>query len=124
MGANVRFIRNNLTNYANAFPSYSYGRGSLVGLGSDIAGYTNAYLAQLTGNPSIRLTDAATVERAFGDLLGLVSSGTQTVAYDRNGNPLAIGTPTVRNFASNELEGYLSDNWHMNASTTVSLGMR
>ena len=51
MGGNLRLVRNNRTSYANAYPSFSYGRGSLLGLGSDMVTATQAYLAQLTGNP-------------------------------------------------------------------------
>ena len=38
MGGNVRFVRNDRTSYANAFPTISFGRGNLNGLGSDIVG--------------------------------------------------------------------------------------
>jgi hypothetical protein len=117
-------MRNQRTSYANAFPNYSYGRGSLLGLGSDITASTNAYLAKLTGNSSIAVTDPATLQRAFGDLLGLVSSGTWTVGYDGSGQPLPLGTPTVRHFSSNEFEAYISDNWRLSSNVTLGAGLR
>jgi hypothetical protein len=123
-GANLRFMRNERTSYANAFPNYSYGRGSLLGLGSDITGAANAYLAKLTGNSSIAVTDPTTLQRAFGDLLGLVSSGTQTVGYDGSGHPLSLGTPTVRSFASNEFDAYVADNWRLGSNVTLGAGLR
>jgi len=94
-GANVRFVRNERTNYRNAFESYSFSRGNLSGLGSDIVAATNAYLAGLTGNAGIRLTDATTVTRAFGNLLGVITTGNMTYTYDRDGNPVPIGEPSV-----------------------------
>jgi hypothetical protein len=124
MGENIRFIRNQRSNYQNAFPSYSFSRGSLLGLGSDITGDVNAYLANLTGNPSIHVTDPTTLQRAFGDVLGLVSSGTWTGGYDKSGNPLPLGAPTVRNFASNEIETYISDNWRVSPNVTLGAGLR
>jgi hypothetical protein len=123
-GANIRIIRNQRSNYQNAFPSYSFSRGSLLGLGSDITGDVNAYLANLTGNATIAVTDPATLQRAFGDLLGLVSSGTWTAGYDKSGNPLPLGTPTTRNFASNEIETYVSDNWRLSPNVTLGAGLR
>lgn len=123
-GANIRIIRNERTNYSNAFETFSYGRGSLLGLGSDITAATNAYLQALTGNPSVRLSDANTVTRAYGDLFGLITTSSMTYSYDRDGNPLPIGTPTVRNFASNEWEVYVGDNWRMTPNVTLTYGVR
>jgi hypothetical protein len=124
MGTNVRFVRNDRASYTNAFPSISFSRGNLNGLGSDIVGFTNAYLQQLTGNPNIRLTDGTSVARAFGNMLGLVSSGTQTLGYNLDGTPLAVGEPTIRNFASNEFEVYYGDNWRMTPNLTLTYGLR
>ena len=123
-GANLRLIRNTRTSYSNAFPSHSFGRGSLLGLGSDITAATNAYLAQLTGVPNIRLTDAPAVTRAFGDLFGVITGSSMTYTYDRDGNPIPVGTPTVRNFASNEWEVYFGDNWRLTPNLTLTYGVR
>jgi len=124
MGTNIRLVRNDRTSYANAFPSLSFGRGNLNGLGSDIVGFTQTYLQGLTGNPSLRLTDGTSVSRAFGNLLGLISSGTQTLGYNLDGTPLAVGAPTIRNFASNEFEVYFGDNWRMTPNLTLTYGLR
>lgn len=123
-GGNLRFIRNNRTNYANAFPSYSYGRGSLLGLASDITAATTSYLRNLTGIPTLGLAEASTVGRAFGDLFGVITTGSMTYTYDQSGNPIPIGTPTVRNFATNEWELYFSDNWRATPNLTLSYGLR
>ena len=66
MGGNLRFVRNDRTSYANAFPTISFGRGILLGLGSDMVGRH----AGLSGRSSpatrrIRLTDATNVTRAM-----------------------------------------------------------
>jgi hypothetical protein len=124
IGANIRFVRNERTSWSNAFPSISFGRGNLNGLGGDIVAATNRYLQALTGNPNIAVSDPTNIGRAFGNLLGLVSSGTQTMIYDRSGNPLAVGDPTVRNFASNEYEFYFGDSWRMRPNLTLAYGVR
>jgi hypothetical protein len=123
-GANVRLIRNDRTIYTNAFQSFGFGRGSLLGLGSDIVNSTQSYLADLTGNPNIRLADAATVGRAFGNLFGVLTGRSMTYSYDQSGQAIPIGTPTVRNFASNEWEIYLADNWRATPNLTLSYGLR
>jgi hypothetical protein len=124
MGGNLRFVRNDRTSYANAFPNFSYGRGSLLGLGSDMVTATQAYLAALTGNPTISLTDASNVTRAMGDLFGVITTASMTYSYDANGNPLGVGDPTIRNFASNEFELYYGDNWRMTPNLTLTYGVR
>jgi hypothetical protein len=124
MGTNIRVIRNQRTNYGNAFQSYSFGRGNLLGLGSDIVNATNTYLANLTGNPNIRLSDTTTIGRAFGDLLGVLTNASMTYTYDDSGHAIPVGTPTVRDFASNEFEVYIGDNWRATKNLTLSYGLR
>jgi hypothetical protein len=124
MGANARFVRNERLNFSNSFESYSFGRGSLAGLGSDIVTATQNYLIGMTGNPSLRLTDASSVSRAFGNLFGLIATGSMTYSYDRNGNPIGIGTPIIRQFASNEFEVYMGDNWRVTPNLTLTYGLR
>jgi len=124
MGANLRIVRNERTSYSNAFESFGFSRGSLLGLASDIVNATQAYLGNLTGNPGIRLTDASAVGRAFGDLFGVLTNQSMTYTYDQSGNAIPIGTPTVRNFASNEYELYVGDNWRVTPNLTVNYGLR
>jgi len=123
-GGNLRFVRNNRTSYANAFPSYSYGRGSLLGLASDIVTPATSYLRTLTGNPALTLSDPAIMGRAFGNLFGIITTGSMTYTYDRDGKPLPMGVPAVRNFASNEYELYAADNWRVTPNLTLTYGLR
>ena len=67
-GVNIRFVRNGYTNYANAWPTYSYSRSNLTGLGSDLLAGTQTYLAANGMNSTVANTQA--VQRAGGDLLG------------------------------------------------------
>lgn len=122
-GGNLRFIRNKRTNYGNAFPSYSISRGSALGLGSDITTLINDYLAATYG-AGVRMADANSVQRAVLDLFGVITTGSMNYSYDRDGNPLPIGSPTVRNFASNEWEVYFGDNWRVTPNLTLTYGVR
>jgi hypothetical protein len=123
-GGNLRFIRNDRTNYSNAFQRYSYNRGTLSGLGADIVGATESYLAGVTGNSGIRLSDSSSVSRAFGDVFGVITSGAMTYNYDRAGNAIPVGVAPIRNFASNEFELYFSDNWQLSPKATLTYGLR
>ncbi|MBI4906324.1 MAG: TonB-dependent receptor, partial [Acidobacteria bacterium] len=123
-GLNFRFIRNDRTSFANAFPNYSYSRGSLSGLGADIVTDVENALGTSTGASGLRLANGPAVSRAFGDLLGLITSGSMTYSYDRKGNPLSIGTPPHRQFASNDYELYIADSWRVKPSLTLTYGVR
>jgi Carboxypeptidase regulatory-like domain len=121
-GASLRFIRNGVTNYANAWPTYSFSRGNLTGLGSDWIAAVQTYVNSTGGNSTMQNSQAVT--RAAGDLFGLISSGSMNYAYDKTGAALPIGTPTIRNFASNEYALYVGDSWRMNRSLTLTAGVR
>jgi hypothetical protein len=122
LGANIRFIRNGVTNYANAWPSYSFSRGNLTGLGSDWIAGVQSYVNSQGGNSTMQNSQAVT--RAAGDLFGLISSGSMNYAYDKTGAALPIGTPTVRNFATNEYAFYAGDSWRVKPYLTLTAGVR
>src|SRR6185503_11117964 len=42
-GVNFRFVENDRESYANSFPSYSFSRNTLKGLGADIVAAVNGY---------------------------------------------------------------------------------
>ncbi|MBV9401855.1 MAG: carboxypeptidase regulatory-like domain-containing protein [Bryobacterales bacterium] len=121
-GMNLRFVRNGYTNFTNAWPNYSYSRGSLTGLGSDWLASMQTYLTS-TGGDSTMVNSQAVV-RAAGDLLGIISGGTMNYIYDHTGNALPIGSPAVRNFASNEYGLYVSDSWRIKPGMTLTAGLR
>jgi hypothetical protein len=121
-GANIRFTRNGYTNFANAWPTYSYSRSSLTGLGSDLLSATQSYLAANGLNSTVANTQA--LQRGFGDLIGAISGGSINYSYTQTGTALAIGVPTTRNFATNEYAGYVSDSWRVKPGLTLTSGLR
>ncbi len=123
MGGNLRLVRNRRTSYSNAFPSFSISRGNALGLGSDITTLVNNYLAATYG-PTVRMADANSVQRAMLDLFGIITTGSMTYSYDRDGSPLPIGEPTIRNFQSNEWELYFGDSWSVTPNLTLTYGLR
>jgi hypothetical protein len=121
-GASLRYIRNGVTNYANAWPTYSFSRGSLTGLGSDWITAVQNYVNASGGNSTMQNSQAVT--RAAGDLLGIISGGSMNYAYDKTGTALPIGTPTKRNFATNEYAFYIGDSWRAKPYLTLTGGVR
>ena len=60
----------------------------------------------------------------FTTILGSYSAANTNYNYDLQGNPLAIGSPAIRNWAYNEAEFYAQDTWHLTAGLTFSYGLR
>jgi hypothetical protein len=121
-GANIKVIRNGYTNYTNSWGSYSLGAGNLTGIGSDFLLSMQDYLTGIGGNAT--MTNAVAVVRAAGDLTGVISAGSINYNYDHSGNPLPVGAPAVRDFATNEYGFYASDSWRIRPGLTFTAGLR
>ncbi len=123
-GINFRIIRNRLKNYANSFRSFGFSRNTLAGLGSDINGAVLNSLRATTGDARLALADAPNNARAFGLALGVINQFSGTYNYERDGTALPFGVPLAREFASNEYEFYLQDQWRARPDLTLTLGVR
>lgn len=123
-GINFRFLRFDRTSYLNSFPTFSFSRNTLLGLGSDITGRVTNFMVEKTGDSAFRLADPASVTRGMGVLLGLMNQYTATYNFQKDGSPIALGTPVVRNFATNEYEFYLQDSWRVTSAFTLTYGVR
>jgi hypothetical protein len=121
-GINIRFVRNGYTNFANAWPTYSYSHTSLTGLGNDFLGDVQSYLAGNGMNSTVANQQA--LEAAAGALFGVISSGSINYSYTGTGPALPIGAPRVRDFATNEYAGYVADSWRIKPSLTLTYGLR
>lgn len=60
-GVNMRLNTNDRASFATSFPSYSFSRNTLAGLGADITDSINAFIRPLYGDNSLRLTEATPV---------------------------------------------------------------
>jgi len=123
-GINFRLMTNNRSSYANSYPSYGFATTVAVGLGEDIQNDVTNFLVTQTGNPNLQLANPDAVATAMGALLGLVNNTQITYQFDRNGNPLAIGAPSVRAFNMKEYEGFVNDSWRVTPELTLTLGLR
>ncbi len=123
-GINFRFIRNTHTNYVNSFPSYSFNRNTLQGLGADATTDVTAYVNKLLGTSAVAITQPTAVQEGLGDLLGLINQYGATYQYTKTGSVLPFGTPAAREYAENSYEGYVQDSWRMRRNLTVTVGLR
>jgi hypothetical protein len=123
-GLNFRFIHNDTSSFASAFPHYGFGATELIGLGSDIQNSVTAYIQQRTGNPNAQLFDPTSVTEGMANLFGLVNDNFHTDSFSKNGNPLPQGTPQVRSFIEHDYALYVGDTWRASRELTLTFGLR
>ncbi|MBA2378847.1 MAG: hypothetical protein H0V76_04660, partial [Blastocatellia bacterium] len=118
VGGNVRIIRNQRDSFASAFdsavtnPSFYQSSGAVVNQRITQSGYTIA-------GGSI-----ASVQAAATALIGRFSQYSGNFTYDRDGSVLPAGTPSSRNFATEEYDVYVQDIWKAHRTLTLTFGLR
>jgi hypothetical protein len=119
-------ISNKTSSFASSFARFGYGATELIGLGADI---DNALTSFIQANPARfgtngQLFDPTSVTNGMGVILGLVNDDFHTDQFDRNGNPLAQGTPQVRSFVENDFGAYVGDTYRVARGLNLSYGVR
>ncbi|HTC33295.1 MAG TPA: carboxypeptidase-like regulatory domain-containing protein [Bryobacteraceae bacterium] len=111
-GGTVRLIHNLSRDYSKAYPNGSVTDGYLAGVGAQL-------------EPSNINSDFfSSFRSAAVDLVGPVAFTDVTYNYTTSGSLLPFGEPIKRDFASNEYEFYVNDNWHVKSNFVVNLGLR
>ncbi len=123
-GTNIRFIRFDRTSQVNSFPSYSFSRNTLLGLGADINNAVIAHLRDQSGNSALALADATNTTRAMGAALGVINQYSVTYNYNKDGSAIPLGAPVARLFATNEYELFVQDSWRATTELTLTAGVR
>ena len=119
-GINFRFISNNRSAFSASYdalvtnPSFYEGSGDTV------------YLNAAGGNifPNLASKSAVATRDAVTALIGRLSQYTANLVYDRSGKVQAPGTGVVRNFKTEEYEGYIQDSWRIRPTLTINAGVR
>ena len=118
IGGNVRIIRNKRQDFANAFdnavtnPSFYASSGAVINQAFTGAGYRIG-----AGQSSI-------VQATTTALIGRFSQYSGNFTFDLDGSVLPAGTPTDRNFATEEYDVYGQDVWKPYRNLTLTLGLR
>lgn len=116
-GGNVRLIRNERVDFANAYdtaltnPSLYDQSGRAVEAALNDAGYT------ISGNN-------LNIQGAAAALVGRLSQYTARFAFDTDGSPLPPGSPAERTFATEEYDVYAQDIWRPYRNLTITAGLR
>ena len=120
-GVNVSKSNNIRTSYANAYdqaitnPSY-YLTNLLRG---PLSNYAQAQYGLGLANG-----DGSNAENAMTALIGRFTQYTADYTYGHDLQLTPSGTPTVRNFAGQDYEGYVQDTWKAKRNLTLTLGLR
>lgn len=123
-GINFRLVQNDRNSYANSFPSYSFSRNTLRGLGADITDAVTAFIKQRPGGSALALSETQPTQRAMGALLGVVNNYSATYNFGRDGQAIPFGQPIARSFGTREYEFYVQDVWKMRRDLTLTYGVR
>jgi Carboxypeptidase regulatory-like domain len=120
-GANLRFISNSRSSYGLSYdsaitnPSF-YPQGALTDP-------TNAFLLANFGY-QIAGSENSNVENAMTAVIGRFSQYQANFNFFRDGTQQSFGTPTDREFRTNEYDFYVQDIWKLLPNLTLTAGLR
>lgn len=123
-GANVRIIRNHSVDFSNSFdnaitnPSF-YAGGAGAAQSTAVNNFFPAGSSQRIGNG---FTSA--VQNAVTAIIGRFSQYSGVFSFNKDGSLKQLGTPNIRNFATEEYDGYVQDVWKMRSNLTLTAGLR
>ena len=123
-GTNVRIIRNHSVDFSSSFdnaitnPSFYAG-----GAGAAQSNAINAFFP--AGSP-LRIGPGFTsaVQNAATALIGRFSQYSGVFSFNIDGSLKQLGQPNIRNFATEEYDGYVQDFWKIKRNLTVTAGLR
>lgn len=116
-GTNIRAIRNRRVSFGNAFDTaYTNPSGYFAG-GAPLSNTINAFSPIGSGQLS-------TVQNNAAAILGRLTTYDARFTFDREGNLLPSGTPSEREFATEEYDFYAQDVWRIRPNLTLTYGLR
>lgn len=127
-GGNVRLISNARTSLAVAFDNAITNPSFYLGAGEPVSDIFQAYLDAngLPGdeNAGQGLASVSEVQNAATAIIGRFSQFTSNFTFAKDGTLLPVGSPSVRDFATQGYETYIQDTWKVRPNLTLTLGVR
>jgi hypothetical protein len=124
-GTNIRFTRIPKNRFQSSYLSAQVNPSWVAGIGRrNMPGSTFCTAPICNQLPAVASAGQAGYADAWLNILGVLSQSTQRANYDREGNPIAPGTPVSREFATDEYEFYVQDSWQLRSNLTVTAGVR
>lgn len=115
-GTNIRLISNRRSTFASAFDSAITNPSFFVGGGATISTPINAF-SPIAGS-------RAGVQNAATAVIGRFSQYAASFLFDHDGTLLPSGTPSTRDFRTQEYDFYGQDSWKLTPHLTVTYGLR
>jgi hypothetical protein len=123
-GANIRLIDDRNTTNANSFPDGQMNQGWLSN-GSTIAGSGGPFDPPVYGYPTVDFSNFGNLyNSALMALVGVIPEADAIYNYNKQGVPLALGTPVTRDYGWKESEFYAQDSWRATPNLTITYGLR
>jgi hypothetical protein len=118
-GINFRFIRNATSNFSRAFDN-GFTNETFYATSGDFIPWKPVEVAYGT----IPTTMRDTVRGGLSALFGRFSQYAANYNFKLDGTAQASGTGVLREFATEEYDGYVQDVWKLRPNLTVTLGLR
>lgn len=125
-GTNIRVVRNKRANFASSFDNGITNYVYYAGTGNSVLDPLNEYLQNTSGNPNLVVDSGSEFNAGstLAALFGRINQYTANFNFGLDGQPLAPGTPVIREFATEEYDWYVQDIWKVKPNLTLTLGLR